>query len=148
MNLTDFPDREPPRNDPNVSDGSEWGLQVTSGPPGEVCQSFTPVFRIGRSDANDLVIPDHRVSRFHAFIRQLESDHFELVDLGSTNGTHVNGRRITGPTRLSPGQVIVIGETQMTVQGPSVTAPQVKTNGQASRVRQVADGVLEMLGIL
>ncbi len=147
MNLTDLPDRESPVNDPSSAAGSDWGLQVTADPPEEECLELRGVFRIGRSAANDLEIPDQRVSRFHAFIRQLGSDHFEIVDLGSTNGTQVNGWRINGPVRLNPNDIVIIGITQMTIDGPSPAVPQVTRDGQGSRWRGVTDGVLDLLGV-
>lgn len=96
------------------------------------------MFRIGRSAANDLVIPDHSVSRFHAFVRQLGSDHFEIVDLGSTNGTQVNGWRINGPVRLNPNDVVIIGITQMTIDGPGPGASQDALDEQGSLLQPLA----------
>lgn len=146
MNLSDLPDQEL-QDEPNAAAETGWGLQVTVGPPGEVWRSLAGVFRIGRSGANDLEIPDQRVSRFHAFVRQLESDHFEIVDLGSTNGTHVNGQRITGPTRLSPGHVIVIGETQMVTQGPKSAVQHGELGEQGPGWREVIGGVVGLLRV-
>lgn len=51
---------------------------------------------IGRTAGCDIVIPESRVSRRHALIRRLQpgSDEFEIVDLGSTNGTFLEGARV------------------------------------------------------
>jgi pSer/pThr/pTyr-binding forkhead associated (FHA) protein len=65
--------------------------------------------RIGRMPANNLVVPDPQVSSRHALI-QNQGGHFVLYDLGSTNGTYVNGRRITQPCELQPGDEIRMGE--------------------------------------
>ena len=65
--------------------------------------------RIGRDPDNDWVIPDLSVSRNHAEIVQTNSDIFELIDLKSTNGTFVNGRKIRRHT-LIVGDVISIGK--------------------------------------
>lgn len=54
---------------------------------------------IGRDQSNDLVLPDQGVSGFHAEIHG-EGGRAFLVDLGSTNGTFVNGRKITGRQEL------------------------------------------------
>ncbi len=51
--------------------------------------------KIGRDRSNDIIINDPRVSRNHAIITPLENGNYELKDLGSTNGTFVNGKKIT-----------------------------------------------------
>ena len=61
----------------------------------------------GRGEDNDIVIPDPAVSRLHAELRQ-EADGFILADLGSANGTQVNGAVIT-THHLRPGDEIGIG---------------------------------------
>ena len=47
--------------------------------------------RIGRTPENDLVLPDLDVSRHHAELRKSPAGSYEIVDLGSHNGTFVNG---------------------------------------------------------
>jgi pSer/pThr/pTyr-binding forkhead associated (FHA) protein len=79
---------------------------VVGGPPALLVKIET---RIGRNPANDLVVPDPQVSARHAII-QNQSGHFVLFDLESTNGTYVNGRRLTQPCELQPGDEIRIGE--------------------------------------
>lgn len=49
---------------------------------------------VGRSQDNDLVIRDNCISRNHAILQATEEDTFLLIDLGSRNGTFVNGRRV------------------------------------------------------
>ena len=51
--------------------------------------------RIGRADDNDVVISDLQVSRRHAELRPLGGGLFQLTDTGSSNGTFVNGQRVT-----------------------------------------------------
>jgi serine/threonine protein kinase len=67
---------------------------------------------------------DAEISRQHARIAR-SGDHFVVEDLGSTNGTFVNGRRISKPEILSPGDRIQLGATTLVVQVsvPSATAP-------------------------
>ncbi|WP_369214633.1 FHA domain-containing protein [Streptomyces flavofungini] len=62
----------------------------------------------GRKPANDVVIRDASISRFHAEVRR-EGHGFMLYDLGSSNGTFVNGERTTSRV-LQPGDLITIGE--------------------------------------
>ncbi|MDR2834625.1 MAG: protein kinase [Bacteroidales bacterium] len=66
---------------------------------------------IGRSADNDIVINDLKVSRHHLQIIQDETGNFYLADFGSTNGTFVNGKKISGEINLFPNDVIKIGET-------------------------------------
>lgn len=75
-------------------------------------QSFAldrPEIVLGRDLANDIVVTDAEVSRRHARIF-LKGDNYVLEDLGSTNGTFVNGQRLTGPYILQPGEYINLGE--------------------------------------
>ncbi len=66
--------------------------------------------RIGRDEGNDLVIQHERVSRHHALVYRAE-DHCWVADLGSRNGTLLNGERFHGGVRkLSNGDTIVVGE--------------------------------------
>lgn len=70
---------------------------------------------IGRESKNDIVIPDINVSRVHAEIRQDESGAWILTDLGSTNGTFVNGRQIKSAA-LSDADRIIVGTTNLEFQ--------------------------------
>ena len=70
---------------------------------------------IGRESKNDIVIPDINVSRVHAEIRQDESGAWILTDLGSTNGTFVNGRQIKS-TALHDADRIIVGTTNLEFQ--------------------------------
>jgi hypothetical protein len=63
---------------------------------------------IGRSRQCDVVLDDANVSRQHAEVRP-RGGSWVLSDLGSTNGSSLNGRRITGPEVLKPGDEIEIG---------------------------------------
>ncbi len=67
---------------------------------------------IGRSARADLCIPDAFASRLHAEIRQ-EGDSFWLVDLGSANGTRLNGSAVTTTMPLLSGGEVQIGETRI-----------------------------------
>lgn len=66
------------------------------------------VCSIGRSSANRLVLADDKISRRHALLHRQGSGEYWLIDLGSINGTYVNGRRVTHPIRLEDGDEIQI----------------------------------------
>jgi hypothetical protein len=63
---------------------------------------------IGRSRSSDVVIGDENVSRSHAEVRP-RGGSWILTDLGSTNGTTLNGRPVNGPEVLKPGDEISLG---------------------------------------
>jgi hypothetical protein len=74
--------------------------------------------RIGRVAGNDLVLPSPDVSRQHAVVT-LAGEEVLLTDLGSTNGTWLEGRRITGSAKLAPGAHFSIGPFALNYQrGP------------------------------
>ncbi|WP_394940348.1 FhaA domain-containing protein [Psychromicrobium sp. YIM B11713] len=68
---------------------------------------------LGRSSEADILVDDTGVSRQHLEIR-IEPGRATAVDLGSTNGSFVNGSRVNGSLELSDGAMISIGRTRMT----------------------------------
>ncbi|MBK8002446.1 MAG: FHA domain-containing protein [Gemmatimonadetes bacterium] len=71
-----------------------------------------PVVNIGRAEYNDLMIPDDSVSGSHAKLQRREGI-WVLTDSDSTNGTWVDGERVTGEVMLSPGSVVRFGEVSV-----------------------------------
>lgn len=69
------------------------------------------VITIGRSGENDVVINDPHASRHHVQIIQHDDGHYSLSDFGSTNGTFVNGQKISGEVLLRENDVVRIGNT-------------------------------------
>jgi hypothetical protein len=82
--------------------------------PGETVALFDGM-RIGRNDDNDVTIADGRVSRHHARI-VADGPGFAIEDLQSSNGTFVDGVRVSR-ARLHAGASIVVGETVLEVRG-------------------------------
>jgi pSer/pThr/pTyr-binding forkhead associated (FHA) protein len=84
---------------------------------------------LGREHATaDLVIPDPGVSRRHA--RVLTHNHAVIVeDLGSSNGTYVNGQRISGPVELGAGDELQVGATILGVEGAGTAATAIMSPG-------------------
>jgi ABC-type multidrug transport system ATPase subunit len=78
---------------------------------------------IGRDRTNSLVIPDPRVSRFHARLRR-EGRVWWLEDLGSLNGTHQDGRRVERLAIESPTQVRLGGGDGVLLELEPMAAPQ------------------------
>jgi ABC-2 type transport system ATP-binding protein len=98
---------------------------------GEV--SLTSITLLGRDPSADLIIRDPDVSGRHASLVPLASG-FAIEDLGSTNGTFVNGERLAAQRELAPGDQIQLGATVLEVRGTSSSAiPAV----QRTRVKQI-----------
>jgi len=67
---------------------------------------------LGRQ-GTDVVIGDDEMSRRHAALRPRDGGGLEVEDLGSTNGTYVDGERISVPTPLRDGSVVRVGTTEL-----------------------------------
>jgi pSer/pThr/pTyr-binding forkhead associated (FHA) protein len=78
---------------------------------------------IGREGDCDIIIADRQVSRSHAVLHRVE-DGFELEDLGSKNGTHVNGAPLRGRLRLQDGDLIQVAlVAKLVYVGSDATMP-------------------------
>lgn len=90
---------------------SEALLVVERGPvPSTQIPLTSEQLTIGRSAGNDLVLADPEVSRRHVRVIR-RADGFAVEDAGSTNGTFVNGQRISHLTLLQDGDTIDLGDT-------------------------------------
>ncbi len=86
-------------------------LVVRRGPqPNQVYDLNKDIITIGRDITNDITINDPEVSRHHLRLTR-GAGGFTLEDLGSTNGTFINGARMTGAKPLNNGDMIGLGET-------------------------------------
>lgn len=77
---------------------------------------------IGRSARNDLCVEDPFASRLHAEVKR-RGDSYFISDLGSANGTLMNGNRLTVPLQLGDGDIIRIGETEIEFSERADTSP-------------------------
>ena len=75
---------------------------------------------VGREDAG-LTVEDEEISRRHAVVRPGDGG-IEIEDLGSTNGTYVNGTRIDGATRLAGGDTVKFGRSVLEVESARAAA--------------------------
>jgi pSer/pThr/pTyr-binding forkhead associated (FHA) protein len=90
------------------------GLRVKSGPLAGQTVEVTNTLSIGREDV-DLIIDDDELSRHHAVVR-LVADGLQVEDLGSKNGTFVDGRRIAEPTIVGRGMELKLGKSVFEVE--------------------------------
>jgi pSer/pThr/pTyr-binding forkhead associated (FHA) protein len=87
-----------------------------------------PVVNIGRADFNDIVISDPSVSTSHAKL-QRRDDIWMLSDLGSTNGTFVEGERLSGEVPLGPGTTVKFGEVAVLFEPLDANVPVRRSSG-------------------
>jgi ABC-type multidrug transport system ATPase subunit/pSer/pThr/pTyr-binding forkhead associated (FHA) protein len=93
---------DPPRYAPGESaPGTFTGTYRTSGSR----------IRIGRAVDNDIVVDDLLASRHHAELRTASDGGLEIVDLDSHNGTFVDGRQVSGRSRVGEGSLVAVGHT-------------------------------------
>ena len=94
---------------------SQFQLIMRSGPtPGASFTLEGDQLTVGRDATNEIVINDAEISRRHARLT-FQGGKYVLEDLGSTNGTFVNGQRLAGPRVLKAGEVVQFGEQIMLV---------------------------------
>ncbi len=100
-----------------------YQLVIRKGPAaGQVIALDLPVMTIGRDPVSDIVLNDPEVSRQHARLT-LAEDGYTIHDLGSTNGTFIDGGRIGGePVVLQPGQKISLGSGVAMIYEPAGAA--------------------------
>lgn len=104
---------EPPPRGPASRGGEGCLVEIYGQELGRRIPLTGGVFEIGRSSKCDLTIDQDSVSRHHARIARSRDGHYTVADLGSTNGTYVNGIQIDRPRRLAPGDVVRVGETDL-----------------------------------
>ncbi len=102
-------------DDEEVASTRGYGLRVLRGLPLGAIWPIADSLTIGRGAENRVDLVDPRVSRRHARLTRV-ADGLLLEDLGSTNGTSVNGARIEAPLRVGAGDVIAVGDTELRVE--------------------------------
>jgi predicted component of type VI protein secretion system len=89
---------------------AQFQFVMRSGPtPGVIFPIEGDQLVIGRDSTNGVAINDAEISRKHSRL-SFQGGKYVLEDLGSTNGTFVNGQRLAGPVVLKPGDVVSLGE--------------------------------------
>jgi len=100
-----------PRSQPHADASTPRRLVITSGPKeGMEIELPSEQLTIGRSGESGLVIRDDYTSTHHARL-MLWNDEWVIQDLDSTNGTFLDGNRVTLPTPVPAGSTVTIGTT-------------------------------------
>jgi len=105
-----------------------------------------PVVTIGRGSANDLVLDDDSVSRFHAVLKQEITGDILVADRGSTNGVLLNGARISAEIALRHGDVVKVGIYQLRLELLDEGALVIRKAEIPSPVRDLLEGRDTALG--
>lgn len=110
------------------------------------------VLTIGRSQENDIVINDAKVSRIHLQLVISDDGTYSVVDLNSANGTYVNGERISGEVKLKQNDEIRIGDTNIPWldyigTNPAITQPVEKKKRTTLYVCIIAASILLVVGV-
>jgi adenylate cyclase len=92
---------------------------------------------VGRAAANTLVLDLPKVSRIHALIQLQNIGEFWLVDLGSSNGTFLNRRRVHQPVRLHDQDKILIGGRQFIFREPEEISPEYQTTIAERTIQEI-----------
>jgi hypothetical protein len=101
-----------------TSASDEWRLRWTYGPQAGQQVALGERVRLGRESDNDICIERPGISRHHAVIERVGSG-YQITDLGSANGTRVNGQPISAPTPLHDGDQVTMHDVQFRVVAPS-----------------------------
>ena len=79
---------------------------------GAVHLMINPIITVGREAKNDIVVAEDAVSRYHLTLRRTKTG-YVVEDIGSTNGTFLNGHKLEDPTTLNPDDVLRVGDVQL-----------------------------------
>ena len=89
---------------------------ITAGPQQGRSVPVEPTINLGRAADSTLLLDDDYASARHAQLIQQDATTWLISDLNSTNGTYVNGKPITEPTKVTIGDVVRIGKTLMRLE--------------------------------
>ena len=94
---------------------------------------------LGRSPKSAVVLDSPKVSRRHAIINLQNVGEFWLIDLGSSNGTFLNKRRVHQPVRLCDMDQITVGDTAFTFRQPEEISAELRTTMAQQTIRETAN---------
>ena len=124
------PKERPTAQESNIKEGA-W-LEA-SGDKFPICGSCS----LGRSPKNSIVLDSQKVSRRHAIINVQDIGEFWLIDLGSSNGTFLNHRRLHQPVKLCDQDQVVIGDRIFIFHQPEEITDDYRTTFAQRTIREI-----------
>ena len=114
---------------------------IISSPEGKngILELNKPIITVGRGNANDLVLNDPSVSRFHAVIKLRDNSIF-IADRGSTNGLVLNDKKISKETELQNGDVALVGLYKLLLENVGEEGIQVRRGEWPSTLNNIMHG--------
>ena len=114
---------------------------IISSPDGKngILELTKPVTTVGRGNANDLVLNDSSVSRFHAVIKLRDNSIF-VADRGSTNGILLNEKKISQETELKNGDTAMVGSYRLRLEDVDDKGIQVRRGQWPSTLNNIIQG--------
>ncbi len=114
---------------------------IISSPDGKngILELNKPVITVGRGNANDLVLNDPSVSRFHAVIKLRDNSIF-IADRGSTNGLVLNDKKISKEAELKNGDVALVGLYKLLLENVGEEGIQVRRGEWPSTLNNIMHG--------
>ena len=130
-------EQETPKDRPTrvQSDGKQGAWLETSGEKFPILGDCS----LGRSPKNSIVIDSTKVSRRHAIINVQNIGEFWLIDLGSSNGTFLNHRRLQQPVRLCDHDQVAIGDRIFIFHQPEEISDEYRTTFAERTIREIAN---------
>jgi len=117
------------------SNNKEGAWLEASGDKFPICGNCS----LGRSPKNSIVLDSQKVSRRHAIINVQNVGEFWLIDLGSSNGTFLNHRRLHQPVRLCDHDQVVIGDRIFIFHQPEQISDEYRTTFAERTIREIAN---------
>jgi pSer/pThr/pTyr-binding forkhead associated (FHA) protein len=121
---------------------AELILEIVEGAEAGRKATLDRALEVGRDESTDLALDDEQASRRHARVTA-QGDLALVEDLGSTNGTYVNGQPIEGPRVLRPGDRIRVGLTVIELRTAQEVQRQPSAVLPVPQVTQLSQGILE-----
>lgn len=103
---------------------------------------------VGRGEGCTILLDSRSVSRLHALVQRRDAGDYYLVDLGSRNGSFVNGRRVSVPVRFVDHDRLVFGDQELVFSNPSQTGSGIETLGSDTRNQPTSTMMMQSLATI
>ena len=123
-----------------------WILQSSGSDSGGLTFRLRPggIKTVGRAPRADFIVDAALVSRLHCRL-EAGDDNLDVIDLSSTNGTYVNGKRVKR-ARLTSGDRLRVGRVELTVETPNVRSRRKSADlGETADLAELDSGVVRVL---